>query len=87
MTGILILQRQVRCITLSLGFDRAVYSLLTITNPTSILCFCVLRNLAIGSKLGSTCIYEGDQFKVNMGEKKSITNIDFEMYLTLLGNI
>ena len=30
---------------------------------------------------------EGDQFKVNMGEKKSITNIDIEMYLTLLGNI
>ena len=30
---------------------------------------------------------EGDQFKVNMGEKKSVTNIDIEMYLTLLGNI
>ena len=30
---------------------------------------------------------EVDQFKVNMGEKKSITNIDIEMYLTLLGNI
>ena len=30
---------------------------------------------------------KGDQFKVNMGEKKSITNIDIEMYLTLLGNI
>ena len=30
---------------------------------------------------------EGDQFKVNMGEKKSISNIDIEMYLTLLGNI
>ena len=30
---------------------------------------------------------EGDQFKVNMGEKKLISNIDIEMYLTLLGNI
>ena len=30
---------------------------------------------------------EGDQFKVNMGEKKSIANIDIKMYLTLLGNI
>ena len=30
---------------------------------------------------------EGDQFKVNMGEKQSITNIDIKMYLTLLGNI
>ena len=30
---------------------------------------------------------EGDQFKVNMGEKKIISNIDIEMYLTLLGNI
>ena len=30
---------------------------------------------------------EGDQFKVNMGEKKSISCIDIEMYLTLLGNI
>ena len=30
---------------------------------------------------------EGDQFKVNMGEKKLISNIDIEMYLTLLENI
>ena len=30
---------------------------------------------------------EGDQFKANMGEKKLISNIDIEMYLTLLGNI
>ena len=30
---------------------------------------------------------EGDQFKVNMGEKISISNIDIKMYLTLLGNI
>ena len=27
---------------------------------------------------------EGDQFKVNMGEKKLISKIDIEMYLTLL---
>ena len=32
-------------------------------------------------------ILEGDQFKVYMGEKKIISNIDIEMYLTLLGNI
>ena len=31
--------------------------------------------------------YEGGQFKVNMGEKKLISNIDIEMYLTLLDNI
>ena len=30
---------------------------------------------------------EGDQFKVNMGEKKLISNIDIEMYLTLLDNV
>ena len=30
---------------------------------------------------------EGDQFKVNMCEKKLISNIDIEMYFTLLGNI
>ena len=30
---------------------------------------------------------EGDQFKVNMGEKKIISNIDIEMYLTLLYDI
>ena len=39
------------------------------------------------SKINLTPVFEGDQFKVNMGEKKSITNIDIEMYLTLLGNI
>ena len=35
------------------------------------------------------CLFvrEGDQFKVNMGEKKLISNIDIQMYLTLLGNI
>ena len=32
-------------------------------------------------------ILEGDQFKVNMGEKKLISKIDIEMYLTLLNNI
>ena len=31
--------------------------------------------------------YEGDQRKVNMGEKKLISNIDIEMSLTLLDNI
>ena len=30
---------------------------------------------------------EGDQFKVNMGEKKLISKIDIEMYLTLLDNV
>ena len=30
---------------------------------------------------------EGDQFKVDVGEKKLISNIDIEMYLTLLDNI
>ena len=30
---------------------------------------------------------EGDQFKVNMGEKKLISNIDIEMHLTPLDNI
>ena len=30
---------------------------------------------------------EGDQFKVNMGEKKLISKIDTEMYLTLLDNV
>ena len=35
------------------------------------------------------CLFvcESDQFKVNMGEKKLISNIDIEMYLTLLDNI
>ena len=32
------------------------------------------------------CNFEGDQFKVNMGEKKLISKIDIEMYLTLLDN-
>ena len=31
-------------------------------------------------------LYEGDH-KVNMGEKKLISKIDIEMYLTLLNNI
>ena len=35
----------------------------------------------------SWLIIEGDQFKVNMGVKKLISNIDIEMYLTLLDNI
>ena len=30
---------------------------------------------------------EGDQFKVHIGEKKLISEIDIEMYLTLLDNI
>ena len=36
---------------------------------------------------GTATTTEGDQFKVNMGEKKIISNIDIEMYLTLLDNI
>ena len=32
-------------------------------------------------------LLEGDKFKVNMGEKKLISNIDIEMYLILFDNI
>ena len=43
-----------------------------------------------GGRLYSMAVilcFEGDQFKVNMGEKKLISNIDIEIYLTLLDNI
>ena len=33
------------------------------------------------------CGHKGDQFKVNMDEKKLISDIDIEIYLTLLDNI
>ena len=36
---------------------------------------------------GSWTAPEGDQFKVNMSEKKLISKTDIEMYLTWLNNI
>ena len=40
----------------------------------------------LGTKIWKN-LGEGDQFKVNMGEKKLISKINIEMYLTLLDNI
>ena len=73
---------RLRCILMKIGCMQMMVDMMVIDNfefPCN-----SMENLI---SIWNFTINEGDQFKVNVGEKKWISKIDIEMYLTLLDNI